>query len=222
MAISRIYRKYWRKCSVDSSSDIIKSALRACRFLRAQFKQVENRLSDQRAHRAGCQFSKRLRGISPGRSLALSRETAGILHDNDGTRAPTGMIRQSIVRGNRRRVQKKKRRAKSACDATAMLRFFRARLGATTGWCVHYFQHRFCAFRPLTHSTVNPPIHIHIHTHTHSPSSSVDRPATLLFPVERVRRRAFFEYSTCLFLSHPLSLSSSRFSLTLVSPWRNR
>lgn len=73
------------------------------------------------------------------------------------------MIRQSIVRGI---VGAQKRRAKSACDATAMLRFFRAQRGAArhgaerstergaTG-CVHYFQHRFCAFRPLTHSTAN-------------------------------------------------------------------
>lgn len=75
------------------------------------------------------------RGIFPmtRERAALHRagpRAAGILHDNDGTRAPTGMIRQSIVRGI---VGVQKRRAKSACDATAMLRFFRARCGVRSG-----------------------------------------------------------------------------------------
>lgn len=110
----------------------------------SHFKQAENRIKRSTAISRAVNFSKRLPvGLSPrnfhvthGKRRAAPRRAgpsraasaaAGILHDNDGTRAPTGMIRQSIVRGI---VGVQKRRAKSACDATAMLRFFGARRGA--------------------------------------------------------------------------------------------
>lgn len=94
----------------------------------------------------------------------------GILHDNDGTRAPTGMIRQSIVRGI---VGVQKRRAKSACDATAMLRFFRARRdvrsGATTG-CALFPASVLCfpAVDPLHCRHTR--IHVYIYICAYSPS----------------------------------------------------
>lgn len=56
------------------------------------------------------------------------------------------MICQSIAEKLR------KKKVKSACDATAMLRFFR-----TLRYERHYFQHRFCAFRPLNCSIYTPP-----------------------------------------------------------------
>lgn len=144
-------------------------------------------------------------------NAAPRRAASGILHDNDGTRAPTGMIRQSIVRGI---VGVQKRRAKSACDATAMLRFFRTRRGAARRRGVHYFQHRFCAFRPLTHSTVNR-AHVHIYTSTRvTPLHPVDRPAALLSLPSNVSADEHFSNIRRLSLPRSLSLS---FSFSQVS-----
>lgn len=131
------------------------------------------------------------------------------------TRARTGMIRQSIVRGI---AGAQKRRAKSACDATAMLRFFRARCGATTG-CALFPASVLCfpAVDPL-HRQIHTCKHDRTHAHRHGtlrrPCGSPSSPS--LFPVERVRRRAFFEYSTFgLSLSGVLRLSFFSF---LCSP----
>ena len=131
------------------------------------------------------------------------------------------MIRQSIVRGI---VGVQKRRAKSACDATAMLRFFRARRGAVRCGAVRCGAVRCgavrcgattgCALFPasvLCFPAVDPlhrqSTHVHAHIQTRTPLHPVDRPAALLSPVERIRRRAFFEYS----MPPPPSFSLSLF-----------
>jgi len=105
------------------------------------------------------------------------------------------MIRQSIVRGI---AGAQKRRAKSACDATAMLRFFRAR-ARRDGGGVYYFQHRFCAFRPSTHSTADPRARARAHT------------GTALFCMWIIRRPLSLSRRTCpqtsIFRIFPLSLA---------------
>jgi len=74
------------------------------------------------------------------------------------------MIRQSIVRGI---AGVQKRRAKSACDATAMLRFFRARgalRGGATAGCVLFPASVLCfpAVDPLHRQSTR----AHARTHT--------------------------------------------------------
>lgn len=71
----------------------------------------------------------------------------GILPDRGERYASPARDDLSINRGE---IAKQKKKVKSACDATAMLRFFRARHER------HYFQHRFCAFRPLNYSLALP------------------------------------------------------------------
>lgn len=52
-----------------------------------------------------------------------------------------------------------------------------ARCGAARRRGVHYFQHRFCAFRPLTHSTVNPHTYISTRADSSSPCRSPSNPS---------------------------------------------
>ena len=66
------------------------------------------------------------------------------------------------------------------------------RCGATTG-CALFPASVLCfpAVDPLHRQST----HVHAHIQTRTPLHPVDRPAALLSPVERIRRRAFFEYS---------------------------
>jgi len=161
-------------------------------------------------HRASCQFSEHLRRTFPAkyfpwrarglRCTAPGRERSEYYTITMGhVRRLVWSVNQSS--GESSACKKEERKVhvtrQPCCDFSVR----GAMCGAARRRGVHYFQHRFCAFRPLTHSTADTHAYTYTYTYARIPLHPVDCPAALLFPVERVRRRAFFEYSSSLSLS---------------------